>query len=168
MSMLILIPLIMKKILIALVCIAAGSITDGQKLLISDAVTGIAFKASDNVTFTRTVSYRHIFKYEKDPDGSQKPGANVKVSYPDRPNSVVESFTYLGPDYVYEFKSGDPELENKSANGQPDYYYEKRIIISVTANGYEKGTINIASENYYTGGSWPSKSYSHVKLVPLK
>jgi hypothetical protein len=158
----------MRKVFILLVSMISCNFISGQTLMITDAVTGNAFKPSDNVTFTRTVSYRNIYKYEKATDPSQKPGTNVKVSYPDRPNCIVESYKYLGPEHVYEFKSGDPELENKSASGQYDYYFEKKIIISISANGYEKGTINSTGENYYTGGSWPSKSYVHIKLVPLK
>jgi hypothetical protein len=158
----------MRTIIILLFGMISSNLIIGQTLMISDAVTGIAFKPSDNVTFTRTISYTKIFKYEKAPDDSQNAGRTVKVFYPDRQNCIVESFKYLGPEHVYEFKSGDPELENKSASGQYDYYFEKKIIISISANGYEKGTINSTGENYYTGGSWPSKSYGHIKLVPLK
>jgi hypothetical protein len=146
---------------------ATFSFINGQKLLISDSVTGIAFKASDDVVFTRTISYTKICKYEKASDGSQNPGPVVKVYYPDRPNCIVERYTYLGPEHVYEFKSGDPELENKSASGQYDYYFEKKVIITISAKGYEKGTIISSGVNYYTGGSWPVKSFSHIKLVPL-
>lgn len=160
-------PLIMKKIFILLLGIISCNLSSGQTLTISDAATGITFKSSDNVKFTRTISYIKIFKYEKASDGSQNPGPVVKVSYPDRPNCIVENYTYLGPEHVYEFKSGDPELENKSASGQYDYYFEKKVIITISAKGYEKGTIISSGENYYTGGAWPTKSFSHIKLVPL-
>jgi len=158
----------MRKIFILLVGMISCNLICGQTLMISDAFTGIAFKPSDNVTFTRTISYTKIFKYEKAPEDSQNAGRFVRVFYPDRQNCIVESFKYLGPEYEYKFKSGDPELENKSPSGLMDYNFDKRIIISISAPGYEKGTSIYSAQNYYTDGSSYSKSFSHIKLVPLK
>ena len=158
----------MRKILILLVGMICCNLISGQTLMISDAVTGIAFKPSDNVTFTRTISYSKIFKYEQVFVDPQFVGGNVGRSYPDRPNCITESFKYYGPEYVYKFSSGDTELENKSPNGNMDFKFVKRIIISVSAPGYEKGTIISSYKNFYTGGTSNSKSYGHIELVPIK
>lgn len=157
----------MRKIFILLVGMVSCNFINGQTLKITDAVTGNTFKPSDNVTFTRTISYTNIFKYEKAPEDSQNAGRFEKVFYPDRQNCIVESFKYLGPEYEYKFKKGDPELENIAPNGLRDYNFDKKIIISISAPGYEKGTIIYSSQNYIIDGRSYSKSYSHIKLVPL-
>ena len=155
----------MKKIVIIILCIISCNLINGQKLVITDASTGRKLQSSDSVTLTRTIGYFNIYKYENVNDGSSSQTVTERKKFPDQPNCILETYPYLGPDYTYEFKDGDPELEQKGPTGLYEYHFTKKTTILINAKGYEKGIITGNQTNYKAEYG---KTFAHVNLKPLK